>query len=143
MSQYYFRKDFPKPSEGELRILQVLWKEGPSTVRTVHEQLSEDSKAGYTTTLKTMQIMHEKGLVLRDESSRSHIYAAAIDCDSVQQRFLEDLVSNVYDGSREKLVLQLLESTQASPEELEEIRQLMARHARTRTRKNEHKENRR
>lgn len=134
MSQLFFRKDFPKPSEGELRVLQILWKNGPATVRSVYEQLAPDSKVGYTTVLKVLQIMHEKGLVLRDQSSRSHIYAPAIDCESVQQRFVEDLLSTVFDGSREKLVLQILESPRCEPEELEDIRELMNKYAATQDR---------
>ena len=129
MSQFYRRRDFPKPSEGELRVLQVLWKNGPSTVRAVYEQLKTASGIGYTTTLKVMQVMHEKGLVLRDESSRSHVYAAAIDCDSVQQRFLDDLITTVFDGSRERLVLQMLEAAKSTPDELADIRDLMDKYA--------------
>ncbi len=129
MSQFYYREDFPKPSEGELRVLQVLWKNGPSTVRAVYEQLKAASSVGYTTTLKVMQVMHEKGLVLRDQSSRSHIYAAAIDCRSVQQRFLDDLITTVFDGSKERLVVQMLEGAKSTPEELEEIRELMDKYA--------------
>lgn len=117
----------PKPSEGELRILQVLWNRGPSTVREVFEKVEQATSVGYTTILKLMQIMHEKGLVHRDESTRSHVYSAALSREKTEERFVEDLLDTVFDGSKTRLVLQILGNSNASKEELSEIRQLVER----------------
>ena len=118
--------DYPKPSEGELRILNVLWRNGPSTVRTVHDELKIVTKVGYTTILKLMQIMLEKGLVERRETDgRRHIYTAAIDCDDVQQRLIDDLVSTAFNGSKRRLVLRLLENPNVTGDEISEIRTLL------------------
>jgi predicted transcriptional regulator len=113
-----------KPTDAELTILRVLWARGPSTVRQVTEQLGRAT--GYTTVLKLLQIMTEKRLVTRDESSRTHIYHAAYTQDQTERQLVTDLLDRVFDGSAAKLVLQALASNKASPEELDEIRKLIA-----------------
>jgi len=116
----------PRQSDWELRILNVLWKNGPSTVRSVFEQFEAKTGVGYTTILKYLQIMHEKKLVSRDESNRSHVYAAAISRDDMQDQIVDDLLDTVFDGSRKRLVMRILSQTQASPQELLEIQKLLA-----------------
>jgi BlaI family transcriptional regulator, penicillinase repressor len=113
-----------KPTDAELAILRVLWTRGPSTVRQVTEQMSRDT--GYTTVLKLLQIMTEKRLVTRDESARTHIYAPASTQEQTERQIVSDLVDRVFDGSAAKLVLQALATTKSSPEELDEIRKLIA-----------------
>jgi predicted transcriptional regulator len=113
-----------KPTDAELAILRILWARGPSTVRQVTEQLGHDT--GYTTALKLLQIMTEKRLVTRDESARTHVYAAAYTQEQTERQIVSDLVDRVFDGSAAKLVLQALATTKASPEELDEIRKLIA-----------------
>jgi BlaI family transcriptional regulator, penicillinase repressor len=113
-----------KPTDGELAILRVLWSRGPSTVRQVAERIGKDT--GYTTALKLLQIMTEKRLVTRDESSRTHIYSAASTQEQTERQIVSDLVDRVFDGSAAKLVLQALATTKASPEELDEIKKLIA-----------------
>jgi predicted transcriptional regulator len=112
-----------KPTDAELAILTVLWSRGPSTVRQVASAM--DREAGYTTVLKLLQIMTEKGLVTRDESARTHIYAPAYTEDQTQRQLVMDLVERAFDGSSAKLVLQALASKKATPEELDEIRKLL------------------
>jgi BlaI family transcriptional regulator, penicillinase repressor len=112
-----------KPTDAELAILRVLWSRGPSTVRQVAAAM--DREAGYTTMLKLLQIMTEKGLVTRDESARTHVYAAAYTEDQTQRQLVMDLVERAFDGSSAKLVLQALASKKATPEELDEIRKLL------------------
>jgi predicted transcriptional regulator len=112
-----------KPTDAELAILTVLWSRGPSTVRQVAAAM--DREAGYTTVLKLLQIMAEKGLVTRDESARTHIYAPAYTEDQTQRQLVMDLVERAFDGSAAKLVLQALASKKATPEELDEIRTLL------------------
>jgi len=112
-----------KPTDAELAILRVLWSRGPSTVRQVAAAM--DREAGYTTVLKLLQIMAEKGLVTRDESARTHVYEAAYTEDQTQQQLVKDLVERAFDGSSAKLVLQALASQKATPEELDEIRKLL------------------
>jgi predicted transcriptional regulator len=113
-----------KPTDAELAILRVLWARGPSTVRQVAEHMGRE--AGYTTVLKLLQIMTEKRLVARDESARTHIYRAASTQDQTQRQLVADLLDRVFDGSAAKLVLQALASNKASPEELDEIKKLIA-----------------
>jgi len=115
-----------RPTDGELAILQVLWDRGPSTVRQVHEALFEARETGYTTTLKLMQIMAEKGLVSRDESARTHIYTARHGRDVTQQRLISDLMDRAFGGSAAALVMQVLASNPASAEELRDIEQMIA-----------------
>ena len=115
----------PRPTDAELEILKVLWRRGPSTVREVFDALSESKQTGYTTVLKFMQIMSEKGLVRRDESGRAHRYEAAIPEEETQRQMVGDLLSKVFDGSAKRLVMQALSSRAASAEELEEIRRML------------------
>lgn len=115
----------PRPTEAELEILRVLWERGPSTVRQVHEALAAARATGYTTSLKLMQIMVDKGLVTRDESSRTHIYAPRVSQESTQRQLVTDLVDRAFGGSAADLVLRALSSHTASDEELREIRKLI------------------
>ncbi|MEZ6093866.1 MAG: BlaI/MecI/CopY family transcriptional regulator [Pirellulaceae bacterium] len=117
-------KKLPKPTEAELAILQVLWKQGPSTVRQVQDCLA-DRGTGYTTTLKLMQIMFEKGLLKRDESERSHVYTSAVPQTRTQKQLVSQLIDQVFDGSAQQLVMQALSSRKASADELAEIRALL------------------
>ena len=112
-----------KPTDAELAILRVLWNRGPSTVRQVAAAM--DREGGYTTVLKLLQIMTEKGLVTRDETTRTHVYAAAHTEDQTQRQLVMDLVERAFDGSAAKLVLQALASKKSTPEELDEIRTLL------------------
>ena len=112
----------PKPTEAELAILGVLWRRGPSTVREVWEQLSPAQRTGYTTILKLMQIMFEKGLVMRDDARRSHVYAAARTEEQTQRQVVGQLLERLFAGSARKLVMQALAVKKASPAELAEIR---------------------
>jgi predicted transcriptional regulator len=120
----------PIPSNAELEILQVLWKNGPSTVRSVHDLLSKDRNVGYTTVLKIMQVMAEKRLVTRDESERSHVYAPAVEEKSVKRRLVSDLLDKAFDGSAAQLVMQALSDKKASAEDLKQIRRLLNESAR-------------
>ena len=113
----------PKPTDAELAILQALWQKGPSTVKEVQERLEEGT--GYTTVLKFLQIMAEKGLVRRDESQRAHVYEAAVSESDTQDRLVTALLKKAFGGSASKLVMQALNSKKASPEELAEIRRLI------------------
>jgi BlaI family transcriptional regulator, penicillinase repressor len=112
-----------KPTDAELAILRVLWTRGPSTVREVAETMGREG--AYTTILKLMQIMTDKGLVKRDDSSRTHVYKATSSEDQTQRQLVTDLVDKVFEGSAAKLVLQALAAGKASPEELAEIRKLL------------------
>jgi BlaI family penicillinase repressor len=114
----------PRPTEGELAILTVLWERGPSTVRQVHEALSGTRETGYTTTLKLMQIMADKGLVKRNETARTHVYAAVAGEEQTQRVLVKDLVDRAFGGSAATLVLRALNEG-TSDEELREIRKLI------------------
>jgi BlaI family transcriptional regulator, penicillinase repressor len=114
-----------KPTDAELEILQVLWENGPSSVRFVNDLLGERKEVGYTTTLKLMQIMHEKGLVVRNTDARSHIYEAAIERDATQRNLLGTFVDNVFSGSAMDLVMQALGNHKASKDELDQIKALI------------------
>ncbi len=114
-----------KPTESELEILQVLWNEQTATVRTVHEELSKTKDSGYTTTLKLMQIMFEKGLVTRDDSNKTHIYQPAVSREKTQKQFLNKLIDTLFAGSPANLVLQALGGHAASEEELLKIESLI------------------
>lgn len=116
-----------KPTESELEILQVLWNEKAATVRTVHEELLKTKESGYTTTLKLMQIMFEKGLVTRDDSNKTHVYKPAVSREKTQQQFLNRMINTLFAGSSSELVLQALGGHNASEEELEKIQQLINR----------------
>ena len=114
-----------KPTESELDILQILWEKEQATVREVHDELSKNKDSGYTTTLKLLQIMFEKGLVTRDDSSKTHIYHPAISRVSTQKQFLDKMIDTLFGGSPTQLVMQALGNHKATPEELEEIRKMI------------------
>jgi predicted transcriptional regulator len=116
------RPSAPKPTDAELAILRILWDRGPSTVRHVHDVLARDRQAAYTTALKMLQIMTEKGLVERDERDRTHIYRARLSEEQTQRQLLRDLLDRAFGGSSGKLVMQALAARRASAEELREIR---------------------
>jgi BlaI family penicillinase repressor len=113
-----------KPTESELEILQVLWQKGNCTVRDVHETLDKKD-AGYTTTLKLMQIMHEKGLVERDTSAKTHIYKALLNQEKTQQQLVNKMIDNVFNGSAARLVMQALGNQSASKEEIDLIKEYL------------------
>lgn len=117
--------DLSRPTDAELAILRVLWQRGPSTVRQVHEVLSQERETGYTTILKLMQIMNEKGLVERDESERTHIYQPRLTEEQTQQQLVGDLLDKAFGGSASQLVMQALSAKPASADELAQIRQLL------------------
>lgn len=118
--------NLPAPTDGELAILRALWDLGPSTVRQVHERLGRD--IAYTTVLKLLQIMAEKGLVHRDESARTHIYHAAQPAQATQRRLLANLVEKAFAGSSADLVLQALSAKRATADELMQIRKILDEH---------------
>src|SRR5687767_13591624 len=115
----------PRPTDAELAILRVLWELGPSTVRQVHDVLLRERPTAYTTALKLLQIMTEKGLVRRDESDRTHIYQARLSEEQTQRQLVRDLLDRAFGGSATKLVMQALAARRASAEELTEIRRLI------------------
>jgi len=115
----------PRPTDAELSILRVLWQLGPSTVRQVHEVMMRDRPTAYTTALKLMQIMTEKGLVRRDERDRTHIYHPRLSQEQTQRQLIRDLMDRAFGGSSSKLVLQALASKRASSDELAEIRKMI------------------
>jgi len=114
-----------KPTESELEILQVIWERGAVSVRDVHEELAKVKDVGYTTTLKLMQIMHEKGLVKRDDTFKTHIYQSATSKEKTQKHLVGKMIDSLFGGSPTDLVMQALGNHKASPEELEEIQQLL------------------
>jgi predicted transcriptional regulator len=114
-----------KPTESELEILQVLWIKGLATVREVHEELAKTKDVGYTTTLKLMQIMNEKGLVKRDDSMRTHVYQAAVNKEKTQKHLLTKMIDSLFGGSTTQLVIQALGEHKASPEEIQKIQELL------------------
>lgn len=116
----------PRPTDAELAILRVLWERGPSTVRQVHEVLADARETGYTTTLKLMQIMADKGSVTRDESARTHVYAAAVNEEHTQEQLVKDLVDRAFGGSATALVMRALDAEGTTAQELREIRKLIA-----------------
>lgn len=113
------------PTDGELAILRVLWDRGPCTVRQVHDALKQKTATGYTTTLKLLQIMTEKGLVVRDESQRSHVYEPSDSQDRTQRQMVRDLLDRAFGGSTQKLVMHALSAKKAAPRELAQIRKLL------------------
>lgn len=114
-----------KPTESELEILQILWERGAATVREVHEELSKNKTSGYTTTLKLLQIMFEKGIVTRDDSAKTHIYQAALNRKKTQKQFLDKMIDGLFAGSSTQLVLQALGNQNASKSELDEIQKYL------------------
>ncbi len=115
----------PVPTKAELAILQVLWRQGPCTVREVQEILTQERPTGYTTVLKLMQIMAQKGLVDRDESQRTHVYKSKRPQSQVQRQMVRDLLDRAFEGSASRLVLQALDGRKANKEELKEIRKIL------------------
>lgn len=115
----------PRPTDAELAILGVLWSRGPSTVREVHELLQAETGTGYTTVLKLMQIMAEKGLVDRDESQRAHVYRPRVSEDRTQHQLVSDLARRAFGGSATRLAMQALSTQKSTPEELAELRRML------------------
>jgi predicted transcriptional regulator len=119
------KQDLPRPTDAELAILRVLWERGPSTVRDVTVALQKERGTGYTTALKLMQIMTEKGLVQRNDSQRTHVYEAVAAAEVTQKQLVTDLLERAFGGSAQQLVMQALSSKKASSAELVEIRKLI------------------
>ena len=119
------KTELPRPTEAELAILRVLWDRGPSTVRDVTEALQDTRGTGYTTALKLLQIMTDKGLVQRDETSRAHAYEAVASAETTQRQLVSDLLERAFGGSARQLVLQALSAKRASRDELTEIRRML------------------
>ena len=113
------------PTDRELTILRILWDMGPSTVREVNEAMDKDRPTGYTTTLKLMQIMTEKGLLVRDESDRTHVYKANVAEERMQKQLVGDMLERVFSGSAEKLVMRALSAKKVSAKELAKIRRMV------------------
>jgi len=113
-----------KPTEAELSLLNVLWELGPATVREVHEKISQGQKTGYTTVLKILQIMHDKNLVIRDESKRAHVYAAANSQTHTQSSLLKDLIAKAFGGSTSNLVMRALDDS-TTKQEIEDIKTIL------------------
>ena len=118
-------KERPRPTIAELAILRVLWNRGPSTVREVQEELHRGERRGYTTILKLLQIMHEKGLVGRRRDGKAHVYRARLRESQAQKRLTAELIDGVFRGSAAKLVMQALSSKAPSPADIEEVRRLL------------------
>jgi len=118
-----------KATESELEILQVIWKKGQCTVRDVHEELAKSKDAGYTTTLKLMQIMHDKGLVERDTTAKTHLYKALITREQAQKTALDKIISTVFKGSTSELVIQALGNHRASKDEIDAIKSYLEKFA--------------
>ena len=118
-------KQLPRPTPAELEILRSLWQHGPSTVRDVQERLELERPTGYTTVLKLLQIMTDKGLVRRDESARAHVYAATIPEEATQKQLVRDLVDRAFGGSASQLVLHALAARETSRQDLARIRELL------------------
>lgn len=137
MPQQTYSPPLPKPTDGELAILRVLWARGPSTVREVMEALNhlQPEETGYTTVLKLLQIMTEKGLVRRDEAARSHVYEAAQPEEATQQQLVRHLLERAFGGAAHKLVMQALAVQPAGADELAEIRRLLDRMQKERSRR--------
>lgn len=114
-----------KPTASELEILNILWAKGPSTVRDVHEVLEQNREVGYTTTLKLMQIMHDKKLLKRDESSKSHIYSSNVSQEKMQGQMVRGMIDTMFNGSAKQLVMQALGSHKADAGEIEEIKKYL------------------
>ena len=114
-----------RPTESELEILQILWAKGLATVREVHEGLASSKDVGYTTTLKLMQIMNEKGLVKRDDSMRTHVYQAAVNKEKTQKHLLSKMIDSLFGGSPTQLVIQALGEHKATADEIEKIQAIL------------------
>ncbi len=125
MDENQLKNKRPEPTKSELEILQVLWEFGPSTVRMVNDKLNEHREVNYTSTLKLMQIMAEKNLLLRDESNMKHVYRPSEDENKTKSHLLDRFVSTLYNGSASSLVMQLVGSKETSKEELEEMKRIL------------------
>lgn len=117
--------NLPQPSQSELTILRVLWRRGPSTVRQVHDALGSGRRRRYTTTLKQMQLMAEKGMLERDQTQRSHVYSAVIDQRSTEQSLVGSFIDRVFEGSTRKMVLHALAAREVTDQELAEITRII------------------
>ncbi len=117
-------QQFPQPTDGELDVLRFLWDNGPSTVKQVHEAVNKKRPVGYTTTLKVMQVMHERGLLVRDDSKYRHIYTPALPEEKTQKQLLTDFLDKAFSGSAEKLVMQLISAKKLSAKERSKIRKM-------------------
>lgn len=120
-------ESLPRPTEAELELMRILWETEPATVREIYDKLNEERPSGYTTVLKLLQIMTAKGLVVRDEANRAHVYRAAISQDAMQSKILKDLSMRLFSGSAAQLALHALAMEPASQNELDEIRALIER----------------
>src|SRR4029077_590734 len=121
-----------KPTASELEILRVLWTRGPSTVREVHDALSEKKETGYTTVLKLLQIMTTKGTVRRNETQRAHVYEACLPAEQTKRQLAGDMLRRVFEGSASQLMMHALAGSKASAEEIEELRHLLDEYERSR-----------
>jgi BlaI family transcriptional regulator, penicillinase repressor len=119
------KNEVQKPTASELEILRVLWERGPSTVREVHEVLNEKKPMGYTTVLKLLQIMTEKGSVRRDETKRAHVYEACLPAEKTKRQLAGDVLQRVFEGSASQLMLHALAGHKTSREEIDELRRLL------------------
>ena len=119
------KKQLPNPTKSEMAILRVIWQDGPSTVRTVHRQLSAKKSTGFTTVLKLMQIMLGKGILSRTEDQRPHLYSEAAPAEATQRQVVKDLMDRVFGGSAQKLVLHALSAKESTADELAEIRKVL------------------
>jgi BlaI family penicillinase repressor len=119
----------PRPTESELELLRILWDKQPATVRVIFDALNQERPSGYTTVLKLLQIMTAKGLVVRDEANRAHVYRSAISQDAMQSKILKDLSVRLFSGSAAQLALHALAMEPASDTELDEIRALLKKKA--------------
>ena len=119
------KRNQPRPTDSELEILRVLWRRGPSTVRDVYDELKGDKPVVYTTRLKLMQIMADKGLARRDEDQRAHLYTAMVPKESTQRQLVRDLLERAFGGSALDLVMQALSAKQATSSEIDQIRQML------------------
>jgi len=121
-----------KPTASELEILRVLWSRGPSTVREVHDALSEKKSLGYTTVLKLLQIMTTKGTVRRNETQRAHVYEAGLPAEQTKRQLAGDMLQRVFEGSASQLMMHALAGGKASPQEIDELRRLLDEYERNR-----------
>jgi len=119
------KRNLPRPTDAELEILRVLWQRGPSTVRDVYDTLNDTKTTGYTTVLKMLQIMTDKGLVRRDEDQRAHVYEARVPQEQTQQQLVGDLLDRAFNGSAASLVMQALATKKTSADDLTKIRQML------------------
>ena len=119
------RQQFPQPTDGELEVLRILWTNGPSTVKQVHEVVNKDRPTVYTTTLKVMQVMYEKGLLVRNDSKYRHIYTPTLPEEKTQRQLVADFLEKAFSGSTEKLMMHLLSAKKMSAKERTKIRKML------------------